>query len=549
MATTYGIASAASDDVIKGAPDTLKQPPQPLRSAPLKSAPGPSFVLPPVGSANAAAGGIQVAGFRFEGNSVFSTEELLKIAAPYSGRRVGVAELEDLRTRITRMYVDRGYINSGALLAAAAGPNGYPADIVPIRVIEGRIAEVRIKGEERLHKSYIESRLIKSDELLNVNTMQERFRMLTLDPLFDRINSRIIPGHAPGVAILDIDVVRAQPYGLTAFANNYRPPSIGSEGLGVSGWVRNLTGYGDVLDASLQHSEGSDPIRMSWMVPINSSGTTLRLSADHGKSSVIEEPLNTLDIRSLTTGYEIGLNHPLIDTLERKFDLGVSYGERKSETSLLGGTFSFTGGLADVPAKVKVIRLSQEWTERWQKQALALRSVFAFGSNNVDPASTIGTTAVADQHYTIWTGQVQFVNNLGESGAQIVLRGTVQATPNSLLPLERFSLGGVATVRGYRENSVVRDNAYFGSVEFHYPLMAGEEKRSLTLVSFVDFGRGWNKNEAEQKLSSAGLGLNWRWHNFSADLFWAKRLINLPIETSGNLQDKGMHFQISYKVF
>jgi hemolysin activation/secretion protein len=546
LAAANGAAHAASDDPIKGMPETGKQPPAPLKTMPTPAQPG-GFILPPVSGASQGSG-IQVAGYRFQGNTVFSNEELQKIAAPYAGRRISPAELEELRTRITRLYVDAGYINSGALLAALPSKNGYPDNIVPFHIVEGHVDEVRIKGEERLQKSYIESRLIKNGEVLNVNAMQERFRLLLTDPLFDRINSRIIPGDAPGKAVLDIDVVRAKPYSLSLFANNYRPPSIGSNAAGVSGWVRNLTGYGDMLEASVQHSQGADPFHAGWSVPVGAAGTSFHASYDNGSSSVIEEPLNTIDIRSVTSGYEIGVDQSLIDTLARKVEVGLSYGQRDNKTTVGGTPFSFTPGEPNGDSRVKVWRLSQDWTERWEKQALALRSVFAFGRNNVDPTGATGP--VADQSYRIWTGQAQYVQNVLDNGSQILLRASVQLTPDLLLPLERLSLGGVGTVRGYRENAVVRDEGYAMSAEFHYPLLgSGEANNSLTLIGFVDYGNGWNRGEDSQKLSSAGLGLNWRWQGWSADLYWAKKLSSLPVETSGNLQDKGIHFQISYSLF
>jgi len=80
----------------------------------------PMFELPPVETPGAPARGqspeIAVKAFEFEGNKVISTAVLQELAAPLAGRDVSLAELEDLRQKISRYYVDHGYINSGALL-------------------------------------------------------------------------------------------------------------------------------------------------------------------------------------------------------------------------------------------------------------------------------------------------------------------------------------------------------------------------------------------------------------------------------------------------
>ena len=58
------------------------------------------------------------------------------------------------------------------------------------------------------------------------------------DPLFTRINSRIVPGDQLGEATLDMDVERARPYALSVALNNYRPPSIDEKGYEVAGLSR-----------------------------------------------------------------------------------------------------------------------------------------------------------------------------------------------------------------------------------------------------------------------------------------------------------------------
>ena len=70
---------------------------------------------------------------------------------------VSVGELEQLRQAISRYYVDRGYINSGALL-----PDDFYRDgIVHFRIVEGRVDQVRLQGLGRLRPSYVEERLVR----------------------------------------------------------------------------------------------------------------------------------------------------------------------------------------------------------------------------------------------------------------------------------------------------------------------------------------------------------------------------------------------------
>ncbi|MBF0230597.1 MAG: hypothetical protein HQK63_13590 [Desulfamplus sp.] len=49
----------------------------------------------------------QLKGVIFEGNTVFSNQELNKVAEKFINRDVGMADLEELRYQLTRYYIDK----------------------------------------------------------------------------------------------------------------------------------------------------------------------------------------------------------------------------------------------------------------------------------------------------------------------------------------------------------------------------------------------------------------------------------------------------------
>jgi hemolysin activation/secretion protein len=505
------------------------------------------FQLPPVVEPEAPAAGpteyLEVKGFVFEGNHAVATEVLQKMAAPYAQRKVSGAELEELRQKLSRYYVEKGYINSGALL-----PEGFYRDgVVHVRIIEGHIQEIRAKGLGRLRESYLQERLVSGDEPLNVNALQERFELLLTDPLFAKINSRLQPGAAPGEAILDVDVTRARPWELAVFYNNYNPPSIGAEAVGVSGLVRDLTGRGDALDLTLQQGvDRNGRGSLGWTIPIVYR-TDFHARYDHGESSVLEEPVSAIDVGSILDSLEIGISHALVETLTRRISVGLTLAHRENSTTLLGEPFSFVPGEPTGTSKVNDIRFDQELVQRWERQALAARSTFTLGRTNVDP--TAGPPDVVPaQEYFIWLGQVQFTRRVLENGASVLLRGTLQWTQNRLVPLEQIAVGGVASVHGYLENQLVRDQGYFVNLEFHYPLFdrPGDRNR-FSLIPFFDFGSAWNCGGPREQLASVGLGLNWEFRGLSAELYYGQRLISPAVKTSGSLQADGIEFQIRYQ--
>jgi hemolysin activation/secretion protein len=508
----------------------------------------PPLITPPAEAAEAPQGGplLEVKGFSFEGNRVVPTPALEALAARYAGRAVSAGELEQLRQAISRYYVDRGYINSGALL-----PDDFYRDgIVHFRIVEGRVDQVRLQGLGRLRPAYVEQRLVREDEPLNVNTLQERFQLLLSDPLFSKVNARLEPGAAPGEATLDVDVTRARPWDLALYANNYQAPSTSPEAVGVTGILRNLTGLGDTLDATLQQGQGDNAeYVLGWVVPV-AYRTQIRARYDHQNSAVLQEPLDVLDLTSSFNAYELGVTQTLVDTLRRNFTLGLTYTYRENSTTLLGQPASFVPGEPTGTSRVNALRFGQEYLERWPNQALALRSTFSWGNTNSQPDSVPAAAAslVPAERYFFWLGQAQFTRLVLPNGASVGLRGTVQWTNDRLVPIEQIAVGGVYSVRGYPENLMVRDKGYFGSIELRYPLFdRPAERNRLFVIPFFDFGAAWNVGADPQDIRSIGVGLNWQFHGLSAELSYGYRLVDINVQTGNTLQDNGISFQVRYQ--
>lgn len=505
---------------------------------------------------NQTLGALELDTVLFEGNTVFSIKELNALAKPYLHRLVGVDELEELRRSITYYYINKGYITSGAIFPS----NPIEGKTLRIKIVEGRIGEMRINGQGQLRRSYIENRLIPNkNSPLDMNALQDRFRLLLTDPLFERLNGRLLPGADRGASILDLEVTRTRTYQLAAISDNYRAPSVGSIALGANAWIRNLTRQGDLIDFTFLTSapSGGDAYQYSgtWLVPISDYGTRAYFSANNANVSIVEEPLANINIKSNSFTVEGGLNQLLIDNLQRRLSVGAGVSVKDNETSLLGQSFSFIPGLPNGKSQISAVRINQEYIERWEKLVWALRSTFSVGVDAF--GSTIQKNHLnPDSEYFAWLGQSRGVWNLPQIKSDFVFKGTVQVSDDPLLPLERMAVGGRNTVRGYRENQLVRDNGYAASTELHIHLVGDSQtKYRFDLVPFFDFGAAWNNNDSTatkqttRHIYSAGIGFQFRMHRFNSEFFWAHRLEGKSPQQHGDLQDQGIHFQARLDAF
>ncbi len=518
--------------------------------------------LPPVktdGSRLSTVGEIRVNEYRFKGNTVFPDPELAEVLAPYSGRVITAEELQEAREAVTRYYVDRGYVNSGAIIPDQPVAGG----VITLRVIEGRIIRMEIEGNRRLRTGYLARRLAPavSPEAgpLNIRRIQEHLRLLKQDPRVENIHAEVSPGLGLGEAVLTVTVEEARPYILGVSAGNENSPKIGAHRGEVRAGHRNLTGWGDTLRAEYGVTEGLDDWAVSYTIPLTRRETTLAVGVERSESAVVEDPFRRLDIRSKTTTYSAEIRHPFHRTLSNEFSMGLRLERRRSETSLLGEGFSFSEGVPETgESEISVLRFSQQWVDRSLTHVLALRSAFGFGLDLFD--ATIDPDK-PDGRFITWLGQVQWLRRFETLDSQVLFRTDLRLSDDPLLPMEKFGVGGATTVRGYRENQMTTDNALVSSLEWRVPVFRaplpgvsrGAADGRVRLCPFVDYGRGWNSQGTDPSpadLYSAGLGARWDISgDVRANLYWGYGFKEVPEPEEEDLQDDGFHFEVSAEFF
>jgi hemolysin activation/secretion protein len=485
----------------------------------------------------------------FRGNRAITFEELAEVARPYTGRQLTPDEIEELRRRLTRLYVDRGYVNSGALVAPETREG-----VLVFEIVEGRLGAVRLRGLEDLDDKYVTDRLVTDpDAAFNMDALRERFQLLLNDPLFARMNGRLMPGARPGESILDVDIVRAAPHSLTFYANDYRPESIGAEAAGLRGWVRNITGRGDVLEGSV---EGPNDNRLlsrgtvAWRFPLGARAPLVFASYDHGRTSVVQEPLAAVDIRSTLQSAEVGLSQVLRETLRERWVVSASHQWRRNKTTLLGVPFSFIPGEPDGVTRTRSWRAWVEGAHRTEEQAVGVRLMGSFVDTNVSDEGFL-SVPIPDRSYAVWLGQGQYLRQLSQGTYAVSARATLQYSKSYVLPLDALPIGGVASVRGYLENQFIRQNAAIFSVELERTVVRDHgDGRHLSIAPFVDYGRGSGGIAPKVSLSSAGIAVRGRWNRFAANLAIAGKLSHPPLGYTPRrgLQGHGIHLEISYRL-
>lgn len=487
----------------------------------------------------------RIKAYRFEGNTAIPTSELEKLASPYTGRTVTSEDLDELRHRITLLYIDKGYVNSGAVL-----PDQEIRDqIVTFRIVEGTLNAIRVTGTSALKADYVSKRLVLAPPL-NVNILQQRLVLLQQNGLIERINAELIPGTRPGESALNVAVKEAIPYQMGLSLSNHYSPSVGPYHLELYASHKNLSGVGDSIEANYGLTRGINDYFLHYARPLDASDTTAGLRLSQNDTAVVEAPFNQLNITSRSQTVGIDLDRPILQTPSEKLSIGFALENRKSQTYLLNLPFSFSAGAVNGRSSESVFRFSQEWVKKEPYRAMTLRSTLSTGTTNALPK--IGNIG-PDKHFLSWLGQGQWAQRL-DNGRQIILLANLQWSPQTLLTLEKFGLGGANTVRGYRETQLLRDSGFVFSAEYRIPILFDASGISRTqLAPFIDYGKGWNSDQSPdlpRDIASAGLGILWNPNShWQAQAYagYAFRQFRNPV--SHDLQDIGIHFLLNYQLY
>ena len=546
------------------------QPPGPLKEEFQRPHPPPSPVLPivplpPEGEAPRKPGAVQifVRDIMVTGNTVFSDAEINEVTAPYKNRTLVTEDLERLRLALTLLYLNRGYLTSGAIIP----DQEVQAGVVAVHIIEGRLTNINVEGNRWFSTSYIHDRIeLGSQTPVLLEPLQDQLQILQQDRRIERINAELKPGDEPGQSMLNDRVQDKQPFHAIMEVNNYQTPLVGEiRGMGTL-IDDNLTGHGDPLSLSYGQSSGAFPIvDASYALPMNRYGTTFSPYYRRYDFKLIEDPFAPLGLKTNTEIIGMSLRQPVYRSVTDEVALSIIGEHLFTQTFIFRDVpFDIFPGFQNGVATVSALRFAQDWTHRTIDTVLALRSRFSVGLN-VLGATINPNSDTPDGQFFSWLGQAQAIQQFGEKlfGMQLLERMDLQLTNSPLFPLEQVALGGRYTVRGYREVTTLRDNVFLASIESRFPLWRWASGEPMfQFAPFIDVARGWNLGENRPSpvtpnptlpdtLASIGAGLRWNIlpkDRATFEIYWGQQLNHVP-KVSNTIQDHGVHIGLVVNLF
>lgn len=454
----------------------------------------------------------EVKELRVTKSELLTADELRSAIQFVGAKTMSVKELQKIVDRINSAYLAKGIQTAQAVLPPQVVRDG----VVYIRLIEGRYGEIKVQGNKRILESYVKDRVsATTNELSDLNQLQKDLLLYNNTNNF-RLRAELVPGKELGSSDLVLTIDEAvNPWKSYFFVDNANQDESGLYRAGFVSAAYGLSGADDRLLVNPVFTEGTISGLISYDAPISNEGTRANISFSRNRVKIIDGRFEDFDIMAHSNDLSIGVSHPLNVTPLTKIDVFVEAHRKWSNTEYSGWN------IADTDTNALKIGLN---LRKYDKNGLWFAQVSAT-SFNTD--FNIRNEQADGDYYGAYCMRRQ---NLS-AGQYLLVRAFGQFTNDKELPSsEQFSIGGIATVRGYEESELSGDKGWVASVEYGFPI--SKDNQSLRGFAFYDHGAVYDNYSAtttRKYISSTGVGLE-----FFQKGWYGRLALGVPLEDSGN---------------
>lgn len=465
-------------------------------------------------------GEFQINSVQVDGNTLLPASMVDAAFAGLTGPGRTLRDLSQAAARLQRRYRDAGY---GGVLAFVP-PQQLDGGTVLIRVVEGRLAEVRIEGNQHFSSQNIRSGLpgLREGSTPRVPEVDRDIQLSNENPA-KALKVTLLAGSRPGEIDAEVRVQDRDPLRYSLALDNTGGEQTGRYRLTAGLQHANISDRDDILNAQFQTSPGhSDQVKvlgLGYRLPRYSSATSLDLfyahsDVDNGITQTLAGPLAFAG-QGRVFGARGNLHLERIGAYDHRIGLGLDWRTYDNDCAFLdlGALGSAACGSAAVSTQVLPLILS--YTGQAQSSRLAWggnASLFANlggSSSKTFDAARPGARRNFFKARLSGFGEVQLPYGLA-------FRGDLEAqfSPHALLSGEQFGIGGAGSVRGYLERELAGDQGHALRLELRGPAFTGAGLK-LRPHLFVDQGRVVKRQGAACgaggatacQISAAGAGL------------------------------------------
>ena len=458
-------------------------------------------------------------------SEVLTKEETDGIVAEYVGREVSLQDLYDLVEKINALYEKKGFLTCRAFLPPQRIHDGE----VAIRLVEGKTGTVSVQGNQHTRTDYIRDSFSATAGII-ANTDKLTRELQHFNGAHD-VQLRMVMHAGKEEGTTDYEILVFEPQKnerVTLFVDNNGYDTSGRWREGLFYTNKSVSGFRDSLQVNYQRSQGTDIWGLGYTFPLNRHGMKLSLDYSGNQTRITDGDFQHLDIRGKAYAFSVTLRVPFLVDANRRFETGLQVSRQHSETTF--------GDNRDVWLDDHTIQLAPYISMIHYGNSYVFYHKYSLARTHLKQAS--------GNSYDTWNWRMDsFYQKQYKAGQSLMARFNGQLTNSSVLAgADKFYIGGVSTVRGYKESLVYGEDGFVASVEYQVPLT---REKNLRILAFLDYGQiyGRQVRNDENMLISTGVGLMGHYKDISASL-----ILGVPLQrwvATEKVDPTRLHFLVS----
>lgn len=470
-----------------------------------------------------------------------SSAEQLSIVQKYQGKCLNINDIEHLISEIVNYYISRGYISARAYIQ----PQDLAQGKLRIMVVEGSVEGIVIDHTES-----------KNNENINLFTAfpwieGKALNIRDIEQGLDQINRlssnnatmRILPGKEAGGSRIMIDNKPSSRLHLNTSADNYGSSSTGERQGSAAMSIDNPLNLNDLFNYSHTRtlnsnfaSQHSMMNALSYSIPLGYATFSLMHSqSDYATTihSVGGDLLSEGDSKNTSLSVEYVAYRNNTDRLS----FITSTGSKASNTYLEKQYLEVSS------RKLSTISLGTVWNSFLFGGGITMNIDHVWGTKWFDALEDPDYLPVTSPHaqFRKWTYGLNWMKpfQIAEQNGLYSVSLNGQYGTDVLYGSEQFSIGGLYSVRGYRNSSIAGDTGFYIRNDLAFPNTFSVYGGNLRVKPAIGFDFGEIKDHYSEKggvMSGWSAGLNVAFATASLDLT-ASRSLSKPesIKDEGTL--------------
>ncbi|VBB06718.1 surface antigen variable number [Lucifera butyrica] len=421
----------------------------------------------------------------FKGNTKVSMDQLKSVITLSKGRAINTKTWNENARAIEQDYHNKGYI-----LAKVSDLAMDPDGTLTVSINEGTVEGIVIKGNEKT-KPYVITRemKLKAGEPFNAGDAKRSLQKIYNLGFFEDVNMKLNPGREPNAVVPEVDV-KEQKTGNFLIGGGYSQ----TDGFGVYYGIgdSNFKGTGNKVNLTFQHGISSeagtgwdfsytnpwmDDKQTSFSVDLFNSVNEWNDYGYDGSSTTLRS-----DYYRRSKGFSLSLGRPQgeyvrynikftnrKDTYQEYISGPVNYLTDTDYSDYLKNNF----GIVHSMTLSRVYDTRDNIFDPTEGKRVFLSSEFA------------GNVFGGQFDYNKYTLQASQYFKVG-SKQTLALATTAGYATGNVPDISKFYVGGIDTLRGYKDEEFTGKEMFTATIEYRYPIV-----KKVEGVLFTDAGNAW----------------------------------------------------------